>query len=72
MKKNIGKIETETVTRRHRTICRDCGEMPEGRRLKITTGSGKWVKSVVYCGRCGQSWIRNLAFWLQDLDQDLQ
>lgn len=71
MKKNIGKIEAEKVNPRHRTTCRDCGELPEGRRLKITRGAGKWQKSEVFCRECGREWIRGMAFWLQDLDRHL-
>lgn len=72
MKKNIGKIEIQEVTGRHRTTCRDCGEVPEVRRLKVSTGSGKWVKSLVFCGPCGREWIRRLAFDLQKMDRRLE
>lgn len=72
MKLNLGKLELEAVTGRHRSACVDCGEVPEISRLKITKGSGRWQKVTVYCRRCGWDKLRNVQAEIQDIQNVLE
>lgn len=54
---NVGKLAVEPVNSRMRTACTSCGSLPQGARLKHTTGAGKWQKSEVYCQTCGEDYI---------------
>ena len=68
---NIGRIYIEEVRPRMRKGCRVCGEKPVNRRLRITTGSGRWAKSVIYCTKHGHAKLRDMAEDLDTLSQDL-
>jgi len=71
-KKSMGVVQTERVNARHRTSCKDCGELPEDIRLKITTGAGKWQKSTVYCADCGPDHLVKIAHYLQEVCEILE
>ena len=47
-------VAVEDVTGRHRTLCATCNEFPQGKRLVIKKGSGKWVKTKTYCRDCSE------------------
>jgi len=58
------RIEVEDVTTRHKKPCAGCEELPEGRRLKLTAGSGRSASISIYCHECG-------CLWLQDHQEEL-
>lgn len=51
------RAEVEDVNQRMRKPCAECGQLPEGKRLKIVKGSGRHQTVLVFCHECGKDWI---------------
>lgn len=63
------RIEVENVTARHKKACAGCAELPKGRRLKVTAGSGRSATIAVYCQECGDYWLLDHR---EELDRAIQ
>ena len=58
------RIEVQPVKNGHSSECKECGELPEGRRLALRTGSGRWAKSEILCVECGKEWLQQQRTYL--------
>ena len=50
-------VSVETVNARMKKVCRQCGELPEARRVCVKTGSGRYAKTMILCRTCGDRWL---------------
>lgn len=53
------KVEVETVRKAHTSLCSCCGQLPEGRRLKVGIGTGRHGTTEIFCNACGRAWLQD-------------
>jgi len=58
---SLQAVEVQTVSGRMKLPCRECGDVPVGRRLAVKKGSGRTAKTHAYCIKCGRLWLRMRA-----------
>lgn len=66
------RIEIEKVDKRQRLKCSACKEKPRKRRLRMTMGSGRFVRSYSHCVDCGQRVLDTLKEVVEDASNSLE
>lgn len=60
-------LAIETVTSGMKKPCDSCEELPEGKRLSLKKGGGRFGKTEIYCILCGAKIIERLSRDLESL-----